>query len=57
MTKLNCQQPLIHIILQKSFLYIDLVLKKHILLLPVLKTIFLWKLIFLSEYLMNIKLL
>ncbi len=37
MTKLNCQQPLLHIILQKSFLYIDLVLKKHILLLPVLK--------------------
>ncbi len=37
MTKLNFQQPLLHIILQKSFLYIDLVLKKHLLLLPVLK--------------------
>ncbi len=55
MAKLNFQKPLLFgvtsdMVLQKSFLYADFVLKKHFLLLSVLKKTVLWKQWFISGY-------
>ncbi len=41
MAKLSFQQPLHHMILQKSFQYVSLLLKKHFLLLSVFQTVIL----------------